>query len=258
MSWNVSKFGDTHRKQLSGTAMGTPLACVDATLSFSIHELAMPATLLACLAIYKCYIDDGIGIWIGTNALWRDFQLWINSFGSLFWTFTYLSHQIDYINGTLHLNTSMSIQTTLFEKPLNIYLYLPPHSAHPPGILTGLIYSMIRRVYHLTSDPINCQTFLRKFYTHLRYCGYPKNTLLPLSKAGLANQFKPPCKKKRTLLTAPNDTLKTVSHFLQWCFHMIQVYIKNNHNNTGLTLPPHEIALREIMVQLYHWKYHGW
>jgi hypothetical protein len=177
--------------------MGTPPACVYATLYFSIHELAMPAALQACLAVYKRYIDDGIGIWIGTDHQWRTFQRWINSFGSLRWTFTALARQIDYLDVTIRLDARMSIRFTLFEKPLNLYLYLPPHSAHPPGVLTGLVYGMIRRAYRLTTDPTDCQAYLRKFYTRLRYRGYSKDTLLPLFVAGLANRAKPPRNKKR-------------------------------------------------------------
>jgi hypothetical protein len=132
MRWNIFQFGDTFWKQLSGTAMGTPPACVYATLYFAIHELAMPSALQACLAIYKRYIDDGIGIWIGTKKQWLDFKQWINSFGTLRWTFTEPSSTIDYLDMTIRIDDSMSIRTNLFEKPLNLYLYLPPHSAHPP------------------------------------------------------------------------------------------------------------------------------
>jgi hypothetical protein len=60
--WNIFIFGDTHWKQLSGTIMGTPPACVYAMLYFAIHELAMSTAFLACITIYKCYIDDGISI----------------------------------------------------------------------------------------------------------------------------------------------------------------------------------------------------
>jgi hypothetical protein len=83
MRWNIFKFGDTLWKQLSGTAMGTPPACVYATLYFAIHELAMPTHLQGCLALYKRYIDDGIGIWTGPESLWTEFQAWTNSFGTL-------------------------------------------------------------------------------------------------------------------------------------------------------------------------------
>jgi hypothetical protein len=214
MRWNIFQFGDTFWKQLSGTAMGTPPACVYATLYFAIHELAMPSALQACLAIYKRYIDDGIGIWIGTKKQWLDFKQWINSFGTLRWTFTEPSSTIDYLDMTIRIDDSMSIRTNLFEKPLNLYLYLPPHSAHPPGVLTGLIYGMIRRAYRLTTDPADCQAYLRHFYARLRYRGYPQTTLLPLFAAGLTNRNKPPRSKKRQSSNTPNDTL-----FLHIPFH---------------------------------------
>jgi hypothetical protein len=118
----------------------------------------MPTHLQLCLAIYKRYIDDGIGIWTGPTALWTKFQSWVNSFGLLHWIFTELKKEIDYLNLTIRLDANCTIQMTLFEKALNLYLYLPPHLAHPPGVLTGLIYSMIRHVYRLTTDPADCKS----------------------------------------------------------------------------------------------------
>jgi hypothetical protein len=93
----------------------------------------------------------------------------------------------------IRLDATNAILTTLFEKPLNLYLYQPLHSAHhPPGVLMGLIYGMIRHAYCLTYDPADCQKYLSKFFTHLRYCGYPKQILPPLFQAGLDNRLKPP------------------------------------------------------------------
>jgi hypothetical protein len=168
MRCNVFQFGDTYWQQLCGTAMGTPPAMVYATLYFAIHELAMPNCLQRCLATYKRYIDDGIGIWLSTDpTLWAYFKDWINSFGALKWTFTEPPLSVDYLDITICIDPTGSIQTTLFEKLLNLYLYLPSHSAHPPGVLTGLIYGMIRRVYHLTSCPSDCLVYLKKFYRQL-------------------------------------------------------------------------------------------
>jgi hypothetical protein len=90
--------------------------------------------------MYKRYINDGIGIWIRPPQLWAEFQTWVNSFGSLRWTFTELSREMDYLDVTIRLDETNSLRTVLYEKPLNLYLYLPPHSAHPPGVLTGLIW----------------------------------------------------------------------------------------------------------------------
>ena len=35
------------------------------------------------------------------------------------------------------------IHTTLFEKHQNLHLYIPPGSAHPPGLINGIIKDMI-------------------------------------------------------------------------------------------------------------------
>jgi hypothetical protein len=72
---------------------------------------------------------------------------------------------------------------------------------------------MILRTYRLTTDPTDCQRYLRKFYTRLRYRGYSKQTLLPLFAAGLANRTKPP-RKKKYQLNPLTDTL-----FLHVPFH---------------------------------------
>jgi hypothetical protein len=197
MRHNIFQFGDTYWHQLCGTAMGTPPTVIYATLYYAIHELSMPASFKLCLALYKRYIDDGIGIWLSTDpTTWSDFKSWIGSFGTLCWTFTEPSLQIDYLDITIHINSEQKIQRTLYKKALNLYLYLPPHSSHPPGVLTGLIYGMICRVYRLTSCPDDCFNCLKKFYRRLRDRGYPPETRIPLFEAGLVNRNNPPRKKK--------------------------------------------------------------
>jgi hypothetical protein len=194
--------------------MGTPPAVVYAMLYYAIHELAMPISFKECLAIYKRYIDDGIGIWLSTDpTLWSKFKNWICSFGTLQWTFTEPSLQVDYLDITIRINPLGKIHRTLFEKPLNLYLYLPPHSAHLPGVLTGLIYGMIRRVYRLTSCPNDCFTYLKKFYGRLHERGYSPQTFVPLFEAGLANRNRPPGRRA----TAPHQrtTSSSTSHTIQ-------------------------------------------
>ena len=40
----------------------------------------------------------------------------------------------------------------LYEKLMNLYLYIPPHSAHFLGVLTGLVSSNIFCIHSLCSD----------------------------------------------------------------------------------------------------------
>jgi hypothetical protein len=45
------------------------------------------------------------------------------------------------------------ITSTLYEKPSNLHLYIPPHSAHPSVFLTGPIMGMSHRIHTLCTDP---------------------------------------------------------------------------------------------------------
>ncbi|KAL7484583.1 hypothetical protein ACHAW6_010217 [Cyclotella cf. meneghiniana] len=44
------------------------------------------------------------------------------------------------------------LYTTLYEKPQNFYLYLPPHLFHPKRIKTGLIYGQVNCICCLCSS----------------------------------------------------------------------------------------------------------
>jgi hypothetical protein len=57
--------------------------------------------------------------------------------------------------------------TTIYAKPMALYQYIPPNSCHPPGVLTGLVFGQILRIYQLCSlsEDINKELFL--FYRRL-------------------------------------------------------------------------------------------
>ena len=61
---------------------------------------------------------------------------------------------VDFMDMTITINNSNMIDTTLFEKRLNLHLYIPPHSADPPGLLPGIVYSTLFRIFTLCS----CET----------------------------------------------------------------------------------------------------
>jgi hypothetical protein len=64
---NIFSFADIFWLQLAGTAMGTPVACTYAMISFGQYENKdiMPE-LKPNLIYYKRYIDDILGIWLPT------------------------------------------------------------------------------------------------------------------------------------------------------------------------------------------------
>jgi hypothetical protein len=76
---------------------------------------------------------------------------------------------------------------TVFEKKLNLYLYIPPNSAHPPGVITGLIFGNILRIYQLCSDKQDISKRLVVFFRRLRACNYSPESLLPLFNKAIEN-----------------------------------------------------------------------
>ena len=77
------------------------------------------------------------------------------------------------------------VVTSLHEKLMNLYLYIPPHSAHPPGVLTGLISGDILCVNFLSinEDDINCR--MKEFYARLIVRSYQRDLLIPAFTKGI-------------------------------------------------------------------------
>ena len=63
---------------------------------------------------------------------------------------------------------------------MNLYLYISPHSAHPPGVLNGIIFGHIYRIFHLCSDKLDQKAHIQRFYTRLQHRGYKPSTLKPI------------------------------------------------------------------------------
>lgn len=189
---NLFKFGDCIFLQQDGTAMGTPPAPPVAQISFGTHEINIIPLYTTNILGYWRYIDDVFGIWttdpdaaIRLDTLnWTLFKATMNEFPGLTWDFTDRSKSVDFLDLTISIGDDNRIHTTLYEKPLNLHLYLPPHSSHPPGVLLGLIYGNIRRIYTLCSDPGDKIARTREMLQHLLARGYKSPDLLPIfSKA---------------------------------------------------------------------------
>jgi hypothetical protein len=185
--------------------MGAPPAPAYATLYYGVHE--MDTLLPTCQdrpGFYFRYIDDGLGAWIPhphpptDAALWKSFQE-ATPFGRLTWTFSPRQSTVNFLDLSLRIHPDDgSIRSRLYEKELNLYLYLPPHSAHPPGILRGFVIGMICRIYTLTTDPSDRRNDIRNLYLRLRNRGYRRDALLPIFEAAFTH-VKQKLRAKRTI-----------------------------------------------------------
>ncbi len=79
------------------------------------------------------------------------------------------------------------ITTTIYAKPLALYQYIPPNSCHPPGVLTGLVFGKILRIYQLCSHSKDIVKELSLFHTRFQTRGYISEKLLPIFEKGINN-----------------------------------------------------------------------
>jgi hypothetical protein len=193
MKNNIFSFGDTRWKQTSGTAMGTPPAPPFATLYYAILEDSIIDDYSSNLLFYRRFIDDVIGIWDTHDQdthpdTWPRFIASMNDDAySLEWEVSELTTKVDFMDLTLSISDNGTIFTTLYQKPSNFHLYIPPHSAHPPGLLSGMIYGTVHRIHTLCSSQADRQQRLREYISHLQARGYKRVNILPIFQKALTH-----------------------------------------------------------------------
>jgi hypothetical protein len=190
MRCNIFSFGDTFWRQISGTAMGCPPAPPWANTFDALCEALFVPIYQENLALYRRFIDDVKGIWTITNpdsndATWEAFKAAMNNPDfTLEWIVSPPSQVVDFMDLTLSIKEDKII-TTLYEKPSNFHLYIPPHSCHPPGLLRGMVYGMVNRLYTLVSDEDDIRTRTIATFRHLQRRGYQPRDLHPLFSSAI-------------------------------------------------------------------------
>ena len=77
------------------------------------------------------------------------------------------------------------IITSLYEKNMNLYLYIPLHSAHPPGVLTRLVSGNTFQIHSLCSKQVDIDLRMKEFYARLLVRGYQRDLLIPVFTKGI-------------------------------------------------------------------------
>ena len=166
---NIFEWGDLYFLQLLGTAMGTSAACMWATIYFAVHEIGTIIPKYNDYLLLFCrFIDDIFGIWVGDRqgSLWDEFKKDINSFGRLTWTFVEPSSSVDFLDLTISIEQGQVITKT-FQKAMNLYQYVAPSSNHPPKMINGIIFSLLRTYMRQNMREADYQSVaLKLFHRH--------------------------------------------------------------------------------------------
>jgi len=176
MSHNIFSFGDLFWWQLQGTAMGTPAAPLYSISTYRWHENRnILHNYRENLLYYKRYIDDIFGIWLESTEYTREaFKLSLNQFGTiqtLQWNTESLTTSTTFLDLHIQINNNRIITKT-HQKGLNLYLYIPPISAHPASCFRGLITGEIICYWTQNSKEEDFIHITQQFIQHLIQHGH--------------------------------------------------------------------------------------
>jgi len=114
-----------------------------ATIYYGYHEEhPLIPTYGRHLLYFRQYIDDILLIWLWEDA--ADWEAFKNNLGFviLMWDADKLSTSVNFLHMMIAI-VNDRIKTRTFQKAINLYLYLPPSSAHTRGVIKGMIYGLM-------------------------------------------------------------------------------------------------------------------
>ena len=82
---------------------------------------------------------------------WTAFVSLIKDYYGLDWIFEERMDNVNFMDMTITIR-GIQIVTSLYEKAMNLYLYILPHSTFYPGVLTGLVSGNILQIHLICSE----------------------------------------------------------------------------------------------------------
>ncbi|KAL7524739.1 hypothetical protein ACHAWF_001063, partial [Thalassiosira exigua] len=162
--------------------MGTSAACMWATIYYAVHEMGLLIPKYRNnLLLFLRYIDDMFGIWLddGNPTRWQEFQRDVDDFGILTWEFEELSTSVDFLDLTISIEAG-KVSTKTYQKAMNLYQYIPPQSAHPPGMVKGIVFGLMRSYFYQNSKEQDYHDMAAKLFSRFVARGWDKATIKAL------------------------------------------------------------------------------
>jgi hypothetical protein len=179
LSQNFFLFEDKVYQQISGTAMGTPVAPTIANLFMGWLESKLlencPVSINS--EYWKRFIDDIFLLWFGSDEELVNFFNYINSFHpTIKFTMESSSSHIPFLDIKLFMESGF-IHTDLFTKPTDAHSYLHFSSCHPRHCLENIPVSQFIRSRRICSDAANFHKNCDRMMKDLARRGYPEGVV---------------------------------------------------------------------------------
>lgn len=132
-----------------------------------------------------------IGIWHSNQEARNAFEnllTTMNSTTSLEWTVKGPTQMINFMDQTITIHpTTNEIHFKTYQKPMSLYQYIPPHSAHPAGVLKSLIFGRLRKYYLDNSNKKDLIYYMTLLIKRLLKQGYKRKILNTYFQEALVN-----------------------------------------------------------------------
>ena len=171
--------------------MGTPCTCAYASLFFGWFERQfLLRKYWKNILFYKRAIDDVIIVWIldkENPTAYEQFKDDLNNQCALTWTSTLLSTSVDFLDLTVTIAPNGYITTKTFQKKMNLFLYIPSNSAHPPGLLKNLVFGLLSTYFNQNKNTKDFLEMTRLLLRRLLNRGHKYETLEPVFQSAVKN-----------------------------------------------------------------------
>ena len=263
MTSNIFQFGDTWWKQKNGTAMGTSCACIYSTLFFGYFErtILLPKYKNNIL-FFKRMIDDILIIWVPTspsNSEWQSFISDLNSCCSLSWETEELTNKTHFLDLNIWINKNNKISYSTYQKDMNLFLYIPQHSAHPVNTTKSLIFSLLKTYRQQNPNQEDFNNICTLFFNRLRVRGHSSADLKSHFKDALRRLSKTQQPRQHNYITPITPTTPKPPNLQQLFLHLqyhpkglSQRVIQHHYHNICETKPtqfPQRIPTTQLPTQ---------
>ena len=182
---NTFAYEDGRWLQTSGVAMGNPFGGAFANLFMASWEQKALASFSLKPKFWKRYQDDVFGIWPHGEPSLRAFHAHLNAQHPNIRLSLDFGSSVNFLDLRIHLAKS-SLDFSLFSKPTDSHLILPPSSHHPPHTFRGVVYSEILRFATHSSSRSAFDTTFSGISPVWRSQGYSRSLIRSAKQRALA------------------------------------------------------------------------
>lgn len=177
MENNLFTYSGMTYRQVGGLAMGTACApCVANLYMAEFEERLLPMLRTQGLCVYGRYIDDIFMVLRGTR------EQTIDTIGAiqvphLDITWETSRKELPFLDVSVSIDNRNRIQTSVYRKALNNYMYIPYSSAHPESVKKAFVKAELSRFRTICSTQEALKQVEGAFRSNLYRRGYPTRLL---------------------------------------------------------------------------------